>query len=104
MTTHIGRSRRDMLERLVATAWARDRLAAALYDVVADGLEFGPCDLPSVADREWLRGAIAMPLQEATDQALEGLVCRLAEALERAPDGLVDRLDGSRRWRELGWD
>jgi hypothetical protein len=104
MTLTTARTRRETMERLVATAYARDRLAAALFEVVADGLEFGPCDLPSSKDRDWIRGAIAIPLQEAADQALEGLVWRLAAAFERAPDGLLDRLDRSRRWRELGWD
>lgn len=92
------------IERHIATQYARDNVAKALYEVIIDGMEYGPRELPTSGDREWLRGAIAMPIQEATDVALHVLAWRLAQALELAPDGLVRRFDSSHEGREVGWD
>jgi hypothetical protein len=95
------------VDRLLTTALARDRIARALYEVMAEGLDFRPCDASRRGDREWLRGVIAVPLQRATDQALHSLVWEVGQALERAPDGLLDRLLSSRQWSDepLGqWD
>ena len=92
------------IERQIATEYGRDRLARALHEVILDGLEFGPRDLPTSEDREWVRGAIAMPIQETTELALRVLAWRLTQALDRAPDGLIDRFHASHRWEELGWE
>jgi hypothetical protein len=83
---------------------ARDRVIRALHDAVRDGLEFGPRDLPIAEDREWIRGAIAVPLQEATDAALEALSEAIARALARAPSGFIDRFERSHHLVELGLD
>jgi len=104
MTERTEHPRLRTVARLVATAQARDKVAEALYEVLLDGMQPGPCDLPEAADREWLRGAMAIPLQEATDSALETLVWQISQALEHAPNGLLDRLERSRRWQELGWE
>ena len=80
------------IECQIATEYGRDRIAKALYEVIHDGLEFGP------------RGAIAIPIQEATEVALHVLAWRLAQVLERAPNGLPDRFHASHRWVELGWE
>jgi len=101
-TTDHVRSR--AIERQIATEYGRDRIAKALYEVIHDGLEFGPRDLPTAADREWIRGAIAIPIQETTEVALHVLAWRLAQALERAPNGLMSRFHASHRWVELGWE
>jgi hypothetical protein len=98
------RSTSTALERGIATDHARDRVARALYEVLVDSVDFGPCDLPTAEDREWIRGAIAAPISEATEVALEELAARLAAALERAPNGLMARFDASHRWDELGWE
>jgi hypothetical protein len=92
------------VERRIATDFARDKVAKALYEVILDGLEFGPRDLPTPADREWIRGAIAMPIQEAAGVALHVLGWRLTQALERGPDGWMDRFESSHRGVELGWE
>jgi hypothetical protein len=92
------------VERRIATDFARDKIAKALYEVLLDGLEFGPRDLPTPADREWIRGAIAMPIQEAAGVALHVLGWRLTQALERAPDEWMDRFESSHRGDELGWE
>ncbi len=97
-------SRTWTIERQIATDFARDKVAKALYEVICDGVRFGPCDLPTSEDREWIRGAIAIPIQEATEVALRVLAWRLTQALERAPNGLQDRFDSSHRWAELGWE
>jgi hypothetical protein len=91
-----------IIARHVASDFARDKVARALYEAAIDGLEFGPRDLPRPEDREWMRGAIAVPLQETTDAALETLVSAVAGALERAPDGLLTRYTASHRLEELG--
>ncbi len=96
-TRPVGRARSRTIERQVETEYARDVVAKALHEVVLDSVGFGPCDLPTRDDREWIRGAIAMPIQEATDAALHVLARRLTQALERAPNGLLDRLDASHR-------
>ena len=100
----VTRSRSRAVEVQLATDYARDKVAKALYEVIVDGVEFGPRDLPTSEDREWIRGAIAIPLHEATEIALHILAWRLTQALERAPDGLLDRFDASHQSRELGWD
>jgi hypothetical protein len=98
------RGRRQMLARLVVTDYARDAVSKALYAAVTDGLHFGPRDLPHRQDREWIRGALAIPLQEATDAALQVLVWSLVRALAQAPDDLLARLEESHRLIDIGLD
>lgn len=97
-------SRPRAIARHVASEYARSRVAVALYEAVVEGLEFGPRDLPLAKDRDWIRGAIAVPLQEASDAALEVLAWSLARTLERAPDGLLERYEMSHHLAELGLD
>jgi hypothetical protein len=92
----------DVLRRRIATERARHALTMALYEALADGLEFGPRDLASPADREWVHGAMAVPLQESADVALDALVWRIAILLERAPDELGARYVRSHDASELG--
>jgi hypothetical protein len=93
-----------VVERLLTTTYARDRVAEALYEVLLDGLTCSPCDLPAADDREWIRGALAIPIQDTTAAALRSLVWEMACVLENAPDGLLERLDRSHRRTELGWE
>ena len=93
-----------VVERLLTTSYARDRVAEALYEVLLDGLACSPCDLPAANDREWIRGALAVPIQDTTSAALRTLVWEMARVLENGPDGLLDRLDRSHRRSELGWE
>ena len=93
-----------IVERLLTTSYARDRVAEALYEVLLDGLTCSPCDLPAVDDREWIRGALAVPIQDTTAAALRALVWEMARVLENAPDGLLDRLDRSHRQSQFGWE
>jgi hypothetical protein len=97
-------ARINIIERSVASIHSRDTITAALYDVLLDGLGFGPRDLPIPEDREWLRGAIAVPLQEATDAALQSLIWNVAETFERAPDPIRQRFDRSHEGEDLGWE
>ena len=94
---------RRVAQRIVCDH-ARDKVAQALYESIVDGLEFGPRDLPRASDREWVRGAIAMPLQEATTIALDALVRSIAQTLDRAPDGLLDRFEASHHLADLGFE
>ena len=93
----MGRSRARRRSRaiadLVVTAYARNQVSKALYEAVLVGIACGPCDLPSSDDREWIRGAIAMPLQEATQAALDALRRSIDRALQEAPDGLLGRVE-----------
>jgi hypothetical protein len=102
MLTQSNHDRSRLIARHIASQYARDRVTKALYEAVVEGLEFGPSDLPMVDDREWIHGAIAVPLQEATDAALGVLVSSVARQLERAPDGLLDRFEQSHHLAELG--
>jgi hypothetical protein len=88
----------------VATEYARDRVARALYEAIVDGLEFGPRDLPKAEDREWLRRAMTAPLHEATEAALAALGSSVGQALERAPTGFLDRFEGSHHLQDLGYE
>lgn len=90
------------IERNIATTFARDTVAKAFYEVILDTDEYGPRDLATAADREWLRGAIALPIQEATELALHDLARRLAHALEQAPDRLRMSHDTSHDGQEFG--
>ena len=66
-----------------------------MYDIVLDGLAYGPRDLPMAADRQWLRDAIAEALHGATEVALHDLAGRLLLALDGAPPGVVVRFGPS---------
>jgi len=91
-----------LIARHVVSEAARDGVASALYEALVEGLEFGPRDLPLAEDRDWIRGVVAVPLQEATDAALEVLAWSVSRALERAPDGLLDRFERSHHLGYLG--
>jgi hypothetical protein len=104
MATTASAARVRMIERRVVTAHSRDTLTKALYDVLIEAIDFGPRDLPLSEDREWIRGAVAVPLQEATDVALHALIWNVAEAFERAPDRIRDRFDRSHEGEDLGWE
>lgn len=91
-----------LVARNIASEYARDKVAKALYAAVVDGLEFGPRDLPLAEDREWIREAIAAPLQEASDAAIQVLASSVGRALERAPNDLLDRYARSHHLQELG--
>ena len=86
----------------VASEYARDKVARALYEAIIEGLEFGASDLPRPEDREWIRDSIAAPLQEATDAALEVLAWSVSHALARAPNGLIERYERSHHLEHLG--
>jgi hypothetical protein len=90
------------VERRVATEYARGRLAKALYEVVVDAVAFGPSDLPTPVDRDWIRGAMAAPIHEATNVALDSLAWRLGRALDLAPNQLLDRLAASHESAAFG--
>jgi hypothetical protein len=90
------------IARRVASPYAHDKVAAALFEAVVQGLEFGPRDLPLAEDREWIHGIVAVPLQHATDAALQALVSSVRQALERAPNDFLDRYEGSHHLQDLG--
>jgi hypothetical protein len=103
----IGASNQDccrLIARHVVSDHARDAVVKALYEAVVDGLEFGPSDLARADDRDWIRGHIAIPLQEATDAALEVLAWSVSRALERAPDDLLERYVKSHDLEDLGFE
>ena len=90
------------IARRVASPYAHDKVATALYEAVVQGLEFGPRDLPLAEDREWIHGIVAVPLHQATNAALQALVSSISQALERAPNDFLDRYERSHHLRELG--
>lgn len=104
MATVPSETRVRLIERRVATIHSRDTVTKALYDVLLDAIDFGPRDLPLPEDREWMRGAVAMPLQEATDAALHSLVWNITMTFERAPARIRDRFDRSHEGEDLGWE
>jgi hypothetical protein len=93
-----------VLRRRIATDRARHAIATALFEAVADGIEFGPRDLSSSADREWLRGAVAIPIQESADDALDAIVWRLSDLLGRAPGDMAARFIESDGAEDPCWD
>jgi hypothetical protein len=96
------RHRCQRIAQGVASPYARDKVMTALFDAVVHGLEFGPRDLPLANDREWIHGNITVPLEEATDAALEVLVALVTQTLERAPKDFIDRLEESHHLEALG--
>jgi len=94
--------RSDAIAARVATAYARDRIAQAVYEAIIAGIDIGPCALPAPADRAWLREAIAVPIRQATDAALQTLRVALGQCLEDAPPDLVRRLETGPRLPRLG--
>jgi hypothetical protein len=104
MISTTNRDRCRLIAGRVTSECARDKVARALYEAAIEGMEFGPRDLPGAEDREWIRGALALPLQEATDAALEVLVWAMAQVLERAPNDLLTRFERSHHLEELGFE
>ena len=102
MTTTADQDRCQLIARRVAGEHARDKVATALYEAVLQGLAFGPRDLPRAEDRDWIRGNIAVSLQEATDAALSVLALSVSRTLERAPRDYVDRFIQSHHLEALG--
>lgn len=84
--------RRRAIEFLVASDHARDRVARATFEVVADGLDLGPIAVRSAADRAWVRAAISGPIQRAAEHVIERLVDDLQAAFDGGPADLVDRI------------
>jgi hypothetical protein len=91
MATVTARRRRS-IEGVVATDYARDRVARAVFEVVADALDIGPIAVRSAADRAWVQSAIAGPIQHAADQALDRLVYDLIDQLSTGRSDLVARI------------
>jgi hypothetical protein len=104
MIEQVAQRKRLAVERQINTEHARDNVAHALYEVLVEGMEFGPCELPDAEDREWIRGAMAVPLQEATEAALRSLSHGMTRTMEQAPAGLLERFERSHRWQALGWE
>ena len=94
--------RSEAIAARVVTAYARDRIAQAVHEAIIAGIEFGPCALPAPADRAWLREALAAPIRQATEAALETLRAALGACLEDAPPDLVRRLETGQRLPSLG--
>jgi hypothetical protein len=84
--------RRRAIELLVATDHARDRLARATFEIVAEGLDLGPIAIRTSPDRAWVRAAIAGPIQAAAEHAILRLVDQLETSLAGGPPELVDRI------------
>jgi len=97
-------ARAQTLRRHIATDAARGRVARALYESLVDGVEFGPRDVATPSDRDWIRGVVGAWLHETADVALEVAAWRMAKAFEGAPDSLAARYDRSHEWEELGVD
>jgi hypothetical protein len=102
IATPPNKDRCQLIARRVASPYAHDKVATALFEAVVQGLEFGPRDLPLAEDREWIRGTIAVPIQEATDAALQALVVSVSRALERAQNDFLDRYEQSHHLQHLG--
>jgi hypothetical protein len=101
MTADPKHARLRTLNRHLTTEYARDQVSRALFEVVVDGMEMGACRLPA-ADRDWLRGALVMPIHEATNVALDVLAWRIDRILDGAPEPLRERFDRHHA-EELSW-
>jgi hypothetical protein len=84
--------RRRAIEHLVATDFARDRLARAAFDVLAESLDLGPIAVRTAADGVWVRAAIAGPIRRAADHAIDRLIVELIDSLGRGRPDLVARM------------
>jgi hypothetical protein len=84
--------RRRAVERLVATEFAHDRLSRAAFDVIADGLDLGPCAIRSTSDRRWIEATIAAPIRHVADLAVRELVAELTDLLADGPPDLIGRV------------
>jgi hypothetical protein len=93
MATATARRRRA-IEHVIATEFARDRIARAIFDVIADGLDLGPFAIRSAEDQRWVRETVALVIQNGTAAALERTTADLAGAVAAAPPDLVIRLLG----------
>jgi len=90
-------NRRRSIGRQMTSAYAHDRIATALYDVLVDSMAFGPCSVHCPEARDWLRTAMARSLERSTDAALR----RLSQELDRAFSGAPDEV---RAWLESDTD
>jgi hypothetical protein len=76
------------LDHRMHSAFARARLAEALYEIAMDSID--PSPLVSTREREWLRTALQRPIRVATEAAIGTLIAELeqefVEHLSCAPD------------------
>jgi hypothetical protein len=87
-------SRRRAIDRRLAGAYAHDRIATALFDVVVDAVDFGPCRLRTADGREWMREALCGPLKASTEAAIVTLARELDRAFDHAPSEVRGWLNG----------
>ncbi len=95
---------RTIRDQLAVREEEREAVVAVLREAVLAAVDFGPRDIPSPTDREWLRDAIAICVDASIETELATIAHLLAEALEAAPDGLGNRFDRSHDADRYGVD
>jgi hypothetical protein len=96
--------RERTIRRQIAAGRDRDRLVRTMCSVVVDAVDFGPRDIGSPDDRDWLEVTIAECVESTIDAELDRVAHLLAEALEGGPHRLADRFDHSHEADDYGVD
>jgi hypothetical protein len=92
-------ARRDV-RRLVATAYSRQQIASAICESCVEAFHVRADLTPP--ERAWLRAWLGTAVPRLTEQTVNALAAQLGEALESAPQQLLDSLDERRRRATLG--
>jgi len=80
------------LRRRLGSAYARARLAEALFDIALEGMDPDRSSRSAAAARAWLRVALEVPIGRASDAALDRFCAELELVAIGAPAHVRDAL------------
>lgn len=78
-----------LLEHHVRSRETAGLIRDALYDCATSAFDLGPRELPIDREREWLRGAVAVAIADATSAAQEAFEWSLVRAVTSVPNSFA---------------
>jgi hypothetical protein len=86
------------IRRRLGSAYARQRLAEALFEIARESMDTGLPGADAIATRTWLRDVLELPIARASDAALDRFCAELELLATDAPPCLraTLRVDASR--------
>jgi hypothetical protein len=84
------------IRRRLGSAYARARLAEALFEIAREGMDPALAGPTAAAGRAWLRVALEEPIARASDAALDRLCAELELVAMGAPSHVQEALGSTR--------
>jgi len=84
------------IRRRLGSAYARSRLAEALFEIACEGMDPALTGPSAAAGRAWLRVALEQPIARASDAALDRLCAELELVARGAPAHVQEALGTTR--------